>query len=386
MFDVKLPFFKTIILFAWFALIFLLVFGSGISLYYQISPYLILLSIIIILQNNGIFNDNSIINTLMLFVVLSFITSYHYFEFWNPRTSYLRYLCYSISGYVIAITSYIIIKYNKELIDIIYFVVIIFYIVGIIRFFRANSQLAFLHANTAYYYIIMPLPLLLLKSKQYIFHVVILIISFILCVISIKRGAIIAITILGCIYIYNTFRNNKKKFLYVLLLALIGSYVVSTEVQIPFLHESADRLDERLFSIKEDGGSGRDNIVETFFSQDIYDLMDIPEIFIGKGFEGTYNKYKDLSSLHNDFLEVTYSLGIIGLILLIKFFFKLFKNTLILIRNNSDLSISYVSLLFLFVFFGTIGCNFHYVYLSAPLFLSLGTLEALSYHNDIEYE
>ena len=128
------------------------------------------------------------------------------------------------------------------------------------------------------------------------------------------------------------------------------------------------------------------SIIESFLNQDIYDLMDIPEIFIGKGFEGTYNKYNDLTSMHNDFLEVTYSLGIVGLILLINFILKLFKKTFLLIKYVSDLSISYMSLLFLFLFFGIIGCNFHYFYLSAPLFLSLGALEAMSYHNYLENE
>lgn len=374
---IRYPFFKTFLIGLWFSLIFLLVYGSGVSLHYRISPLLILLSCIIIAKNKVSVRRNLAIRIFIGFIVLAIITSYHYYSNWLHRTSYLCYLCYSISGYVIAITSYSTVKNDKRMIDVLFSLMIAFFIVGIFRFFRASSQLEYLYANTAYYYILMPLPLLLLKSQQHVFHIIILLVSTVLCILSIKRGAIIAIAIVWIVYFLCTYKQSKKSLLYVFLLLLLGGYILSNKIQVSNFSESSQRLEERFSTIEEDGGSGRTGIIESFFNQDFEDLLEIPEIFIGKGFEGTYYKYRYLSSFHNDFLEVTYSYGLIGFFLLIGFYIHLFRRARILTKTHSIFQISYMSMSLLFLLFSFVGCNFNYFNLSAPLFLSLGVLEGM---------
>lgn len=375
---IRYPFFKTFLIGLWFSLIFLLVYGSGVGLHYRISPLLILLSCVIIAKNKGTIGRNLIIKIFIGFIVLAIITSYHYYFNWLHRTSYLNYLCYSISGYIIAITSYSIVKNDRRMVDVLFYLMIVFFIVGIFRFFRASSQLEYLHANTAYYYILMPLPLLLLKSRQHVFHIIILLVSTVLCILSVKRGAIISIAIVWLIYFLSTYRQSKKSLLYACVLLLVGGYILSNKIQISNFAESSQRLEERFLTIEEDGGSGRTGIIESFFKQDFEDLLEIPEIFIGKGFEGTYYKYRYLSSFHNDFLEVTYSYGLIGFFLLIGFYIHLFRKARMLTKKHSVLQIPYMSMSLLFLIFSFVGCNFNYFNLSVPLFLSLGVLESMT--------
>lgn len=373
---IKFPLFKSLIICLWFSLILLLVFGSGVGLHYKVSPFLVLLSTLIIFYNNQKIRSK-IIQTLLGFILISFITSYHYFLHIDHRASYISYFCYSITGFIVAITTYTTIKKDRRMINVIYYLMILFFIIGIFRFFRASSQIAYLHANTAYYFILMPLPCLLIKSNQRLFHISLLSVATILSVLSIKRGAIISVFLLWCIYFYYTFKFSKKSFLYICATMLIVGLFLVPKVNISNFSESATQLEERMSLIGEDGGSGRDAIIKSFFENDFNDVLRIPELFIGNGFEGTFYKYKVLSSLHNDFLEVTFCLGLVGLILLCILYYRLIKRTRSLYRCNSELIIPYISMVTLFIFFSIIGCNFNYYYLSLPLFLSLGILEGI---------
>ena len=375
---VKYPLFRTILVGLWFSLIFLLVYGSGVSLHYKVSPVLIFLSFLLLLKNFKIvsYNNSNLFKIFIGLIIITFISSYHYFYHFDHRATYLQYLCYSISGFVLAITSYHLVYKDIRMYNIIYYLNLIFFVVGIYRFFRASSQLEYLYANTAYYYILMPLPLLISKSSRYVFNIIVLLVSTILCILSIKRGAIVAVSILWIVYLFNILKNNKKVFLYIMVLLFFGVSFISEKVQIADLAESAIRIKDRLFAIGEDGGSGRVDIINTFLKNDLEDLFKFPEIFIGNGFEGTYYKYGDLSSMHNDFLEVFYTLGLLGLVLLISFYYRIYGRMKILLKNNDNLLTPYMSTALLFFIFSFVGANFNYFNLSAPLFLSIGALEA----------
>ena len=223
----------------------------------------------------------------------------------------------------------------------------------------------------------MPLPLLLTKSSRPIFNLIILLISTVLCILSIKRGAIIAVSIVWIVYFYNTLKTSKSTFFIILAVLFVGTSFLSEKIQITDLAESALRMQDRLFAIGEDGGSGRVDIIDTFFENDFDDLISFPEIFIGNGFEGTYYKYGDLSSMHNDFLEVLYTLGLGGLILLSFFYYCMFRRVNTIIKCKHVLFTPYLSVSLLFIIFSLIGSNFNYFYLSAPLFITIGTLEAV---------
>lgn len=371
-----LSFTKTLVVGVWFALITLMVYGSGVSLHYKVAPYLVLCSLFIIfIIEKGLYFNNYIIKILSLLSFIIFITSYHYFNHYVHHTPYLNYFCYSISGTSIAITSYHIVRDNYRYAKFLVMLTIAFYIVGIFRFFRAQEQLELLHANTAYYFILMPLPLLLLNKKNKALHIVALIVSTILCILSVKRGAMIAISVIWILYVL--FSVKSKNILPYIIIGSIAFIGVNRYMPKNDIMASTERLEERFRGISSDGGSGRTDIIQEFFENDIADTFKIPEIFIGNGFEATLFKYKSLSSMHNDFLEVFYCYGVVGFILLVLLYKNIIQTTINLIKVKSHLSLAYICLCLLYIFFSFIGCNFNYYSLSAPLFIALGTFEAL---------
>ena len=368
-------FFKNLVVGVWFALTTLLVYSSGVGLHYKVAPYLIVCSMVIIFViEKGLYLSNKINNIFLLLILLTFITSYHYFDHLTHHTAFKNYLSYSIVGYTLTITSYHIVRDNTQYYKLLYYLVIAFYVVGIFRFFRAQGQLAELHANTAYYYILMPIPLIL-SSRNKTIQFIVLCISTVLCVLSIKRAAVIGIAIVWIIYLFHTLKSkNKKTYILLMCIALIvGQHYLPTND----LLQSSERLEERLSTIQEDGGSGRVDIIEEFFNNSYSDLMQIPEVFIGNGFEATLLKFKNLSSMHNDFIEVLYTLGFIGLFLLVYFYYLLLKRVIQEWRSDRQLKIPYICLFILFILFSFVSCNFNYFTLSAPLFISLGIFEAL---------
>lgn len=363
----------------WFSLFILLVYGSGAGLHYKVAPYLVGVSFLIIAFSYS--KSTKVIKILDAFAILTICTSYHYFDIEFETEfdyTYLEYLCYSISGYCVAKVSYVFVMRNYCKINYFYYLIVLFYLIGIVRFFRASSQLEYLYANTAFYYILMPLPLLLLKTEKKILLSSYLFTSSILCVLSVKRSAIIAIFIIWIEYILIAAVKSKKRLIQIIVISIVGFFCINYFLQGTDFVSYTDRLSERFLTMDEDKGSGRGDIIFQFFTDDVTDIIQFPEFLIGNGFEGIYHKYKYLSSAHNDFLEVTYSLGIIGLLLLLRLFYYIIKNLVFLWRMKSRYTLSYVVLASLFILYSLVGCNFNYFYLSLPLFMSIGVLEAIN--------
>ena len=168
------------------------------------------------------------------------------------------------------------------------------------------------------YYCIAMLPLIFIysgKSKKYLIYIVIA-----AAILSAKRTGMITCCSVLLLYYFTKEKNiiNKIKsissFVILALLAyFLASYLIGDQLAL---------IIERFNNISEDGGSGRDTVFEKVFTFILNSSE--TELFFGHG----YNTVVETSigySAHNDFLEVTYDYGLIGLIIYLSIYISLFS-------------------------------------------------------------
>lgn len=364
----------------WFAVMSYICFGYGTGENYKAAPLFIGISLLILCIYGVRLN-----NVLKPFKILSFlyvITSIGFLLNANMGTNtYLQYVCYSLTGCITAITSYCLVRNNPKILGLFAYLMLIFFIVGIFRFFKEQSLLQSFYAVTSFYYLLFPLPLLLLSINKKYFHLAALTVTIIFCVLSLKRSAVIASVVLLIMYMLIVAKSGLKQIVYVTILLGVALFIANHYLANSDFGEYIMRLSDRLENLEQDKGSGRGDVIAQFFKSDIYDLMDFPDILIGRGFEAFHRKYTDLLAAHNDFIEIIFSSGIIGLYCLCRFFTLIFKRSVYLVKNNSHIAMSYASVVFLFFFYAFASSNFNFYYLSLPLFLSIGVLEGYMFPN-----
>ena len=142
---------------------------------------------------------------------------------------------------------------------------------------------------------------------------------------------------------YNNFMYKKRltaRAIITTFCILIGALVI--------YHYKADfvsDIHQRFSMIEEDGGSGRENIYKDVI--DRYVSGDLAQQVFGQGFDSVRGDDRTMSlSAHNDFLEVMYDFGLVGLFFYVLIHLSLIKWTIRLFRNGSQLAfpvlISYV--------------------------------------------
>lgn len=382
---IKFTYAKYFPLYLLFIGILLIAHGKGTGTHYLVSPYFILISLFIIATTSkNIYKG--ILKPIIFFVVLTVISSINFIYFSNTEISYIQYLSYSTSVYLVTLALYAFIYKNPESIKVIKIFILLFFIIGIYRYFRSEKLIEegiyekLSRQNNAFYHVLMPLPLLFLFKNKLI-KIAALILAFAICVLSVKRSAIIAISLISLVFIYYNYIKGEKKIqsYFIIIVVLL---VVINMFDLFIVFERFNVLSERFDSIQDDGGSGRVAILERFFKQDIYDLFKFPEILIGNGYSGYNNKYPALDSSHNDWTETLYSFGVLGLICLASFFILILKKVKLLVSERSPIRVGYISAFILFVFYSLVGGNFFFFHTSIILFSFIGISEAM-YNNKI---
>ena len=203
---------------------------------------------------------------------------------------------------------------DSEIKSIIYIGVFSFYV------FSARYAIWLLSGNrywssggiNSIYYCVLLLPLCYLVDKRIIKYSM-LFIAALLTIITCKRTALISI--ICCAFLPPILekggKRSKKKTGTLLLLMLVCIVLVYVA---KYLSKSIDiTIIQRMQSLQEDGGSGRTTtyalVWEAFKGSNI-----IKKIF-GHGYNAVFLDRISISSAHNDFLEVIYDYGIIGLLL-----------------------------------------------------------------------
>ena len=162
------------------------------------------------------------------------------------------------------------------------------------------------------YYCLLLLPLCYMTDKKIVKYSM-LFIAALLTIISGKRTALISIILCGFLpplLEKDNKRGGKKSGAMVLLMIVCIVLVYVSE----YLSKSINiTIVERMQSLQEDGGSGRTTTYALVW--EAFKNSTIIKQLIGHGYNAVFLDRVSISSAHNDFLEVLYDYGIIGLIL-----------------------------------------------------------------------
>ncbi len=148
--------------------------------------------------------------------------------------------------------------------------------------------------------------------------------------ISLKRSAIIIISLSSIIFLFFEYVKNKKN------KALYAAAIILGVSAAAFVFENNSRVlkvAERFDSIEEDEGSGRLEIYSLALSE-IASSFNIIDYIFGKGHNAVAINHMGLSA-HNDFIEVCYDYGIVSFILYCMLHVAIIKRLLYLYKTKS---------------------------------------------------
>lgn len=195
------------------------------------------------------------------------------------------------------------------------------------------------------YYCLLTLPWLLLAKKSWVRYagmaLVMLAVTF-----SLKRGGMLAFASAVLVYFAVEYVFSAQ---HIRLVRLIIPSVLFVLAIIAFLYIDKQRSGvflDRLYAIRSDEGSGRIAIYENIY----YYLPQESgmELLLGNGYNGS-QKYLG-ESCHNDFFEVLFNYGIVGLIIYMMMHLTMILRVVALIRKKSPLASAYaVSYVIFFV-------------------------------------
>lgn len=216
-----------------------------------------------------------------------------------------------------------------------------------------------LRTNTIFYIITLT-PFIMLIKKLAIREF--LLFFIIICsIISGKRSAMIAMGIILLIELYRVYRcsYHKTAIIIVTCASFIGLatvvYSIESTLGISFI--------ERFQGIQDDGGSGRIDAYSQVLQQ--YSELPLLSKFVGRGHNAVrvenfvrleYSNDETLSA-HNDFLEILYDYGIIGLLLYLIFIIQIIK----LITKMKCHSPHYYTTLYSIIIWGVMSLFSHLI-------------------------
>lgn len=331
------------------------------GVYYKYLPFHdFLLFAIMIIAILGIINQmlikkqklTSTIIILFFLLVLIFVSSFIFLSKLNISYTYLlRQIISAILWILIMLYTYLVSGHNEEIIKVIKklpYVLPIFLIAYMgIKSFSNNAGIALI---SSVYYLMFLLPILLL-NKNKIIKIVGLIIIFYALLLSQKRTGLVSITVfLVFYYIFNA--NLKDKhwkdilkstfiFLISLLLIIFVTYMAAKKYNIELLN--------KMIRISEDGGSGRTEIWSLIISS--FKECSILNLIFGHGFNSVYYNFSFQLSAHNDYLEILYDYGIIGIVLYLLLIRILLKKGFKLLKEKNEIAPSFLASIFFAIAF-----------------------------------
>jgi hypothetical protein len=207
--------------------------------------------------------------------------------------------------------------------------------------------------NTIYYSVSLVPFLLMYKNVNFI--IVLVIIVALLALLVGKRAAL---TICLIIFIFLAFQKGRGqgglfRFSSGLktLLSLLGLIIVSFAIW-RFAEIFASSGLERMVSVFSDGGSGRIELL-IFFLREV-SLASLPNHLFGHG--GTYHlQLIGALSVHNDFLEIYFRLGLVGLFIYLLCGYQLVRSSVKIKKKFRKEGSAFLLVVCLFTFFSMIS-------------------------------
>ena len=201
------------------------------------------------------------------------------------------------------------------------------------------------HLGTSYYVLFL-LPTLLLTPHKWLRYLGIVITGLVLFS-SFKRGGVIAFVLAIAAYLFVKEVLGERKFtrLLVFLIALIALFIILIFVD----NAMGNIISERILNIREDGGSGRDQVWLTTWDMICY--SESTQLIFGHGHNAVLKNSPLELSAHNDFLEMLFNYGIICfvpyLVLHVQLIKQIFAEIKMHNKNASVMAFTYTILFIL---------------------------------------
>lgn len=198
------------------------------------------------------------------------------------------------------------------------------------------------------YVFMMFLPLVMTIRKAKIRYIIIAFIALAVLT-SMKRGGFVTVLLTLLFYILTQQRVTNKRIPPIIKLVALVVFLVGLIGVIIYVNtQSGGIIFERFANAGADGGSGRDKVY--MISLDMILSSEPLSLFFGHGWNSlAYDSPLGLSG-HNDYLEITYDIGLFGLILLLAFLFHLGIHALRLVRQKSPTAPAFVASFVIFFF------------------------------------
>lgn len=265
------------------------------------------------------------------------------FFFFNIKQKYITYAIYLLFG--VLLCSYIYSYSQRHLL-----------ILG-----NTNQSLSIMNAS---YFMLYLTPFVLCQKRQLVKYAG-LIVIFLCIMTSFKRGPLVAFVLSLVVYGFSIMKNRKQnvlRYLFILVLFLIPIYYIINS----FILNGGDFIVERITSITEDKGTHRLDIykdtIELILGSNLFSFI------FGHGWDSLI-RYSNLGfSAHNDFLEAFFDFGLIGFILYVLIYIKLFKTYRLMKKVDLPITGPYLCSIIIFIVSSSISIVILYPY-SLSLFL-----------------
>ncbi len=315
------------------------------------------------------------------FILLAFTSSLNFFFFNWLQISYLEYILNATAHFWVFLVFYIFSVRNSD--DTFFYRLGITYgLIAIVAFFRAVSRKSLgyipsMDALNHYAMVFSCYPILYLRGG-FLFQTSLIFLAILIGIASLKRTAIIfVIAIISMWFLFLILKNS----LYLRTkLILISIFLVMLVAVLPWFQLSqlsqfseVSTMVGRFERTSEDGGSGRVII----WDKAIKDIsnFEFHEIIYGRGWAASRDDVEGkYMTLHNDCLEMFYSYGLCGLMLLILFYCRLFKILCFFWRNSNYLFFPYLIASTFLILEGLVSTPFSFSF-SVMVFGFLGFIE-----------
>lgn len=202
----------------------------------------------------------------------------------------------------------------------------VFFIIGAVVFNSEMQRALTRHfmsddvTNNAGYYMVSMLPLFLFYKKNIVFQYVGMLLVAILVIFSMKRGAILLLSLMLSYFIYKTIKDSKSKMrLWFILFAMViicAIYFFVVNYMMNNLYFMS-RIEDTLAG----DSSSRDDLYSVFIKHILN--ADLLPLLFGSG--ANYTLHLSYNYAHNDWLEIGVNQGLIGVLIFIRYWYAMFK-------------------------------------------------------------
>lgn len=269
--------------------------------------------------------------------------------------------------------AYMLLRFNIHLIKKVRVLFYLFVFIGGIVFFAAMELRLFESQTNMIYFLLLPTPVLMLRQNAKMQYNILLFVSF-FALMSMKRSMMLSVALCWVILLFsNMFKKGKKSMAILLSVLIIGSVYTFWGIVDNLTHGglSARTTDYE----KDDITNGREGIY--LLTIDMISRSSNDHLLLGHGHNGVKSDSRLEISAHNEFLEIIYDYGIIGLLVYLALWIYVVRQWLYHFRKNSNYFIPYTLSICIFAVMAMVSQLVIYVSYFLYLVMFWGMVQAL---------